>query len=156
MYDREYYDYSSHSGIGENDPYADYGIGIAPIVGTALSLTHNIFAPNKDDGRLKTNQEAYTQAVAGNTGAFEGHASPLQFLLDMSGRGPSGGGWATSKAKDDAYAKYQAASAKLGPSGSAYQQPQTTAASLANVTANPWILYAGGAALALYMFSRKR
>lgn len=96
----------STTGLGELG-----ALPIVPVVGAISSL----FGGNpKDPGRLATNQQHFTAYTAGC------NPSDLNFLKGMSGKfgvvkdsqycvnGCSG--WATSKAKDDAYKKYQAAS----------------------------------------------
>ena len=88
------------------------------IAGTAVSIATDIFNGNdKDPERLNRNATWYTQAVAGD-------AVALCLLKHMSRRfgagtcgGDSASGWATQKAADDAYSKYNAALAVLQSSG---------------------------------------
>lgn len=146
--------------IGAGDVY-DNDLGIVlPAVGGVVSAISSIFGGNdKDPGRLATNQQAYNLAVSGNTDPFNGHPSPLQFLLDMSGHGDPGMGWATSTAKNDAWNKYNSAKSALAvkpPQQQSY--PVQTAGiiplTVAGLSTGP-LLLAGVAALGIVMLTRK-
>lgn len=143
----------------------DEHLGIAlPAIGGAISAIGSLFGGNdKDAGRLNTNAQHYAEAVAGNESA-------LNFLKGMSGRfgtikdnnlcvnGCSG--WATSKAKDDAFSKYNQAVSVLA------QKPASTVTPagagiigggpvVAGLSTGP-LLIAGAAALAVVMLSKRR
>lgn len=162
-----------YAGLGcdsciDND---DEHLGIVlPAIGGAISAVSSLFGggPNpKDPGRLATNAQHYSEAIAGD-------ASALNFLKGMSGRfgtvrdnnlcsGTSGcNGWATSVAKDDAFKKYNQAVAILSQKPASTVTPAggatTTMSSLggpvvAGLSTGP-LLIAGAAGLALFMMTR--
>lgn len=150
--------------------YGD-GMGLAiPAVAGAISAIGGLFGGNsKDPGRLATNAAAYGDAQAGD-------ASAVTFLKARSGRygtipisppwhgDPASplGGWATSKAKDDAFAKYNAVSQSVP-----YVQTTSAGATVALPTAakpiaaavggipTSTLLVAGAAVLALAFALKK-
>lgn len=100
---------------GYMDDREKLGIVAIPAIGSAISTIGSLFSGNsKDPGRLQANANAYGDAVAGDPSA-------VTYLKARSGRfgtipispvwhgDPDSplGGWATDKAKNDAYAKYQ-------------------------------------------------
>lgn len=88
----------------------DRTLGIALPVAGAVSLVGGLFGgDSKDPNRIATNSRAYTQAISGNDGPFEGFSSALEFLRVHSVMGDADGGWATKAATDDAMKKYQQA-----------------------------------------------
>lgn len=75
---------------------------------------------SKDPGRLAANQRALAQVMQGGANlTFENQGvTALQFLLVKSPVKYGGqGGWATAKAQEDAWAKYQQAKAFLAQKG---------------------------------------
>jgi hypothetical protein len=91
------------------------GLGVLPLA-PVVGIISSIFGGNsKDPGRLRTNAERYAEYTQSC------NVSALNFLKGMSKRygvvkdsqycgGEGCTGWATTKARDDAYKKYQAAS----------------------------------------------
>jgi hypothetical protein len=95
------------------------GLG-APINVGGVSVN---FAKSKDPGRLRSNAEWFEAAKNGDFAA-------LDQLYTMSGHKTSGQGWATAKAKNDAWSKYQQAKQVLGnriPTASAPSSVSTPA-----------------------------
>jgi hypothetical protein len=87
--------------------------GVA-IAGAAVGFVKSLFPKNKDPGRLAGNEEAYQRALSGDSEA-------LALLLYRSPTRLGGqGGWATTKAQEDAYAKYFDAAVRLAAAGDSY------------------------------------
>lgn len=125
-----YGDGSTSGGYYEQETAYQYGLGEAAALGLALTAipgalgvklpsvgkaltsvaskaTFGLIKGSKDPGRLQSNAEAYSRALAGDRSA-------LDFLLQKSPKSRGGGGgWATSRAMEDAWAKYQSAKAAL-------------------------------------------
>jgi hypothetical protein len=142
----------------------DEHLGIAlPAIGGAISAIGSLFGGSDNTGRLRTNADHYAEAVAGDESA-------LNFLKGMSGRfgtvkdnnlcinGCSG--WATSVAKDDAYAKYNQALAVLKSKPASTVTPTASGISftggpvIAGLSSGP-LLLAGAAAVAAIMLSKR-
>lgn len=143
---------------------ADLGIAL-PAIGSAISTVGGIFKGSKDPGRLQANAQAYSAAIAGNP-QFKDAPSALSFLLQKSPVSKGGsGGWATSVAQNDAYAKYTQAKAIIAkqqtsgttPKSTAYAQPKPTIGGpvIAGLSTGP-LLIAGVAAAAIFAMSGKR
>lgn len=133
-----YGDGSTSGGYYDQETAYQYGLGDAAALGLALTAlpgalglklpsvgkaltsvastaTFGLVKRSKDPGRLATNAKAYTAAINRQPFSTGGVTyDPLAFLLEKSpiARG-GGGGWATSKAEEDAWAKYQSAKAAL-------------------------------------------
>lgn len=71
----------------------------------------NLAKPNKNPGRLASNERAYQLAISDPNAIFEDQGiSALEFLLMKSPVAKGGrGGWATDLAQQDAHKKYTAA-----------------------------------------------
>jgi hypothetical protein len=161
----------------------DRDLGIAlPAVGSAISAIGGLFGGSKDDGRLKSNADAYNMALSNPLGIFKDQGvQPTAFLLMKSPTAKGGqGGWATSKAQNDAYAKYTSAMNTLksrgytfnsdgsvnppvsgtypsstgNPAGTAGGPPITSAG--LGIPGGNTLLYASIAGLGLLLLSRKR
>jgi hypothetical protein len=75
----------------------------------------NLGKPNKNPGRLASNERAYQLAISDPQAIFENQGiTGLAFLLAKSPKTNGGqGGWATDLAQQDAWKKYQAAKTYL-------------------------------------------
>jgi hypothetical protein len=143
--------------------------GLGLLLPAATGLIGGLFARDKDPGRLATNLEAYNAAINGNP-PFQAQPSALEFLRIMSTS------WATTKAKQDALAKYNQALQVIQSSG-AYGSasapgttpkptilggilgagataPQFGGPVIAGMSTGP-LLVAGAAALAIVMLSKR-
>lgn len=112
------------------EAYADsyYGTGMGlpiPAIGSAISAIGSLFGGNsKDPGRLAKNQQWYSECSSGNADA----CCALQHMTGRFGLAKCGvygdaSGWATSKAKDDAFRLYNA----LPAQSQAYATPASVA-----------------------------
>jgi hypothetical protein len=160
----------------------DRDLGIAlPAIGGAISTIGGLFSGSKDDGRLKSNADAYNQALSAPTSIFKDQGvQPTAFLLMKSPTAKGGqGGWATAKAQNDAYSKYTSAIGTLkgkkytvngdgsvnppagvypsssgNPAGTAGGPPITSAG--LGIPGGNTLLYASIAGLGLLLLSKKR
>lgn len=144
---------------------ADLGIAL-PAVGSAISAIGGVFGGSKDGERLAWNKKGYDAGIARQpifTGA-DYTAPPLQWLLYRSPTSKGGGGgWATSVAQNDAYAKYTALKSALvtappPPPISAYQQPapKPIGGPVVGGLATGPLVVAGLAAAGIFLLSGKR
>lgn len=95
-------------------------LGLAlPAVGGAISAIGGLFGGSKDAGRLSSNAAAYNQALSSPLTPFKDQGiQPTAFLLAKSPTSKGGqGGWATSKAQNDAYSKFSSAKSTLTGKG---------------------------------------
>lgn len=143
--------YSSLSGAYDNQ----LGIALLPVAGSVIGGISKIFGGSKDDGRLKSNAEAYNLAIGANP-PYKDQPSALEFLRVMSTS------WATQKAKDDAAAKYRQAVSVINArkASTATPKPATTSAPksapvIAGMSVPP-LLIAGIAAAGIVMLARRK
>lgn len=149
-----------YDGYGEDElGYAEYdenelGIPI-PAIGGAISAIGGLFGGGQDKQRFAMNQMAYTQAISGADGPFQGFPSAMDFLA-----GKAAGGWATTAAKKDAASKYAAAQKIIAT------KPAVSSSPIANILTggvagagggglNTMVMI-GGAAVLVYLMSQKR
>lgn len=149
------------------ETYPGNGMGLAiAAVAPVISGISSLFGGNsKDPGRLASNASAYADAQAGDPSA-------VTYLKARSGRfgtipispvwhgDPASplGGWATSKAKDDAFTKYNAVTTAVP-----YVQTTSAGASIpspvlpvaASGVSIPPLLIAGAAALAIFALTQR-
>lgn len=97
--------------------YSDQeGLGVIPLAPILGGLAGIFGGGNpKDAGRIDTNSQAYSQAVSGHDGPFQGYSSALEFLRVHAVMNDPDGGWATQAATTDASTKYKQALARLNP-----------------------------------------
>jgi hypothetical protein len=87
--------------------------GVVGVASTVIGLIGGLFHRDKDPGRLRTNKEEFTKAMGGDQAA-------LDHLYALSGRVAPNTGWATDRAREDAYEAYLTAlqnNPALHPSG---------------------------------------
>ncbi len=90
--------------------------GSIPVVGGVISAIGGLLGGNsKDPGRLASNNDAYNQALNSPLTLFKDQGvQPTAFLLMKSPTAQGGqGGWATDKAKNDAWTKFSSAKTTL-------------------------------------------
>lgn len=102
---------------GYDNVYYGNDMGIAlPAIAGAISGISSIFGGgSKDPGRLASNVDAYNQALSSPLTLFKDQGvQPTAFLLMKSPTAQGGqGGWATDKAKNDAWTKFSSAKTTL-------------------------------------------
>ncbi len=106
------------------DVYYGSDMGLAlPAIGSALSVVGGLFGNSKDPGRLQSNADAYNQALSSPLTPFKDQGvQPTAFLLMKSPVAKGGqGGWATDKAKNDAWTKFSSAKTTLTGRGYGFQ-----------------------------------
>ena len=99
----------------EGDPAAIFGV-----VAGGIKVVSGIAQGGRDDNRLRTNQALYNAAMEGDTGA-------LDRLLQLSGHGDQGEGWATKEARGDAWTLYQQARSNQDKREARAQEDETAA-----------------------------
>lgn len=152
------------------DYYHEYygsgmGLALAPVAG-AVQVISGLFGGNsKDPGRLAANASAFSDAQAGDPSAVtylkarSGRYGTIPITPPWHGDPDSPlGGWATSKAKDDAFTKYNAV-AQSTPYVETTSVGGTVAPSMIPSASPklsiPPLVIAGAAAVALYFLTQK-